>query len=480
MATPKLQIPAPTEDRLSKATLLGMIAMGVAVLVVANDFTALSVALPAIERDLHSNVATVQWVINGYAMVFGVLIVTGGRLADMFGRRLIFITGAAIFAGFSMVGGFAPNVWVLLACRFLMGIGGAMMWPAILGMTYGLLPREKAGLAGGVILGAAGFGNAVGPLLGGLLTDTVGWRWIFFVNLPVAAAAVLITMLVVPRDATNKDHGGIDYSGTAALSIGLLALLLALDWALTVGWTAPLILFLFVAAAAALIAFLFIERRAGESALVPETVLQNHGFVAAGMATLLASAIFFAALLYLPQFMAKNLGFTAIGSGAGLLPMMATFMVTSFVAGRLYQMLGPKIIVSLGALLLGTGMMLLSRISAGTTYHELIFGMVVLGIGVGLFYSSITTAAITALDPSQSSLAGAIIYMFQIAGGSIGVGFNTAIVVSGSSMPAGIHTAFLVDGLLAIASAAVAVLFIGHTVDIGRLRELRHHHRAHA
>ena len=114
MATPKLQIPAPTEDRLSKATLLGMIAMGVAVLVVANDFTALSVALPAIESDLHSNVATVQWVINGYAMVFGVLIVTGGRLADMFGRRLIFITGAAIFAGFSMVGGFAPDVWVLL------------------------------------------------------------------------------------------------------------------------------------------------------------------------------------------------------------------------------------------------------------------------------------------------------------------------------------------------------------------------------
>ena len=242
----KQQTPAMTEDRLSKATILGMIAMGVAVLVVANDFTALSVALPAIEHDLHTNVTTVQWVINGYAMVFGVLIVTGGRLADMFGRRRIFIAGAAIFAGFSVIGGFAPNAWVLLACRFLMGIGGAMMWPAILGMTYGLLPRAKAGLAGGVILGAAGFGNAVGPLLGGLLTDTVGWRWIFFVNLPVAAAAVLITMLVVPRDAPVRTTDGIDYRGTAALSIGLLALLLALDWALDLGWTAPLIIFLFV------------------------------------------------------------------------------------------------------------------------------------------------------------------------------------------------------------------------------------------
>ena len=457
-----------------------MIAMGVAVLVVANDFTALSVALPAIEHDLHTNVATAQWVINGYAMVFGVLIVTGGCLADMFGRRRIFVAGAAIFASFSLIGGFAMNAAVLLACRFLMGIGGAMMWPAILGMTYGLLPRSKAGLAGGLILGAAGFGNAVGPLLGGWLTDTVGWRWIFFVNLPVAAAAILITMFVVRRDVPREDCGPLDYAGTAALTTGLLALLLALDWALELGWTAQLILALFALSAVALVAFLLVERRAGESALVPRSVMQNRGFLAAGISTLLASAIFFAALLYLPQFMSRNLGFSAIGSGAGLLPMMGTFMITSFIAGRLYQRLGPKVSVSLGAMLLGVGMILLSAISAGTTYDQLIFGMVVLGIGVGLFYSSVTTAAITALDPSQASLAGAIVYMFQIAGGSIGVGLNTAIVVSASSMARGIHVAFLVDGLLAIASAAVAILFVGGAVDFERLSELRHHHRAHA
>jgi EmrB/QacA subfamily drug resistance transporter len=454
--------------------------MGVAVLVVANDFTALSVALPAIESALHTDVTTAQWVINGYAMVFGVLIVTGGRLADMFGRRRIFMAGATIFAAFSVIGGLAPNAGILLACRFLMGIGGAMMWPAILGMTYALLPREKAGLAGGVILGAAGFGNAVGPLLGGMLTDSIGWRWIFFVNLPVAAIAIVITLMVVPRDATVKDHARIDYAGTVTLSAGILALLLALDWALDMGWTAPLILGLFAIAASSLTIFLVVERRAGDSALVPKTVLQNRSFLAASIATLLASAIFFAALLYLPQFLLTQLKFTAIGAGAGLLPMMGTFMVTSFIAGRLYQLLGPKLIVTLGALMLGFGMILLSFIRATTTYDELIFGMVVLGIGVGLFYSSITTAAITALDPSQASLAGAIVYMFQIAGGSIGVGLNTAIVVSASSMPAGIHTAFLVDGALAMGSAAVAIFFVGGHVDLKRLEELRHHHRAHA
>ncbi len=479
MAATDAQVLATTNQPLSKATILGMIAMGVAVLVVANDFTALSVALPAIERDLHTDVTTVQWVINGYAMVFGVLIVTGGRLADMFGRRRIFILGATLFAVFSVIGGVAPSIWVLLACRFLMGIGGAMMWPAILGMTYGLLPPSKAGLAGGVILGAAGFGNAVGPLLGGILTDSVGWRWIFFVNLPVAAIAIAITMLVVPRDLKTK-HGKLDYLGTAVLSIGLLALLLALDWALDLGWAAPSIIALFITAAVALVAFLIIEHRAGDRALVPDRVLENRSFLAAGIATLFASAIFFAALLYLPQFMSKNLGFSAMGSGAGLLPMMATFMVTSFVAGRLYERLGPKLIVTLGAVLLGAGMILLSTISATPTYHHLILGMVVLGVGVGLFYSSVTTAAITALDPSEASLAGAIVYMFQIAGGSIGVGFNTAIVASASSMPAGIHTAFLVDGILAMCSAAVALLFVGGTVDVERLRALRHHHRAHA
>ena len=220
---------ADTEDALSKSAILGMIAMAVAVFVVANDFTALSVAIPAIERTFGTSVNTAQWVINGYAMVFGVAIVTGGRLADMFGRRRIFFIGAAVFAAFSMVGGFAPNIWLLLAGRFLMGIGGAMMWPAILGMTFSLLPKSKAGLAGGLILGSAGCGNAFGPLLGGLLTDTVGWQWVFFLNLPIAAAAVAATYLVVKPDEDRKDHEGIDYLGMGVLTIGLFALLLALD-----------------------------------------------------------------------------------------------------------------------------------------------------------------------------------------------------------------------------------------------------------
>ncbi|MBN9023348.1 MAG: DHA2 family efflux MFS transporter permease subunit [Rhizobiales bacterium] len=471
---------AAAAEGLNRGQVLGLVAMSVAVLVVANDFTALSVAIPAIEQTFGVGLDTAQWVINGYAMVFGVLIVTGGRLADMFGRRRMFMVGATIFAAFSVIGGLAPDIWVLLGARFLMGIGGALMWPAILGMTFDLLPPSRAGLAGGIILGAAGFGNAVGPLLGGVLTDTVGWRWVFFLNLPVAALAMLITFRVVGPDTPDSAGQRIDYPGIAALSIGILSLLYALDEGAARGWTDPLILGLFGLGAVGLVAFAFIGRRAGEAALVPSDVLRNRQFAAASVATLMMSAIFFSALVFLPQFMAKQLGFSAIGSGAGLLPMMGVFAVTSFIAGPLYNRLGPKIVVAAGAICLATGIFMLSLITAGTTFRELVPGMMVLGVGVGLFYSSVTTAGITALDKSKSSLAGAIIYMAQIAGGSIGLGLNTALVVTAPSLPEGIAIAFKVNAGLALAGLAIVVLFIGSKVDRARLSSLIHHHRAHA
>lgn len=472
---------ADADEHLSKTTILGMVAMAVAVFVIANDFTALSVALPAIERDFSTTVNTSQWVINGYAMVFGVAIVTGGRLADMFGRRRAFFLGSAIFAVFSMIGGFAPNIWVLLGARFLMGIGGALMWPAILGMTFSLVPRSKAGLAGGLILGSAGSGNAFGPLLGGVLTDTVGWRWVFFLNLPIAIAGVLITYLVVAPDDRPKKQETIDYFGMAVLTVGLFAMLLALDLGTRFGWSSPLIIGLFALSGVGLAKFFFVERRAGENALVPDDVMRNQGFAAACLTVLMMSAIFFATLLYLPQFMSHVLKFSAIECGAGLLPMMGTFAVTSFISGRLYARLGPKVSVVGGALFLAVGMFLLGQISEDTKYDDLIFGMVVLGVGVGLFYSSITTAGITCLDPSRTSLAGAIVYMFQIAGGSIGLGVNTAIVLSNSNFAEGIRIAFLTDAVIAVIGALIALFFVGGPLDKEKIKSvLPHRHRAHA
>src|SRR6188768_3082291 len=155
---------------IDRGTWLALIAMGIAVFVIANDFSAINVAIPQIEHDFKTDVTTAQWVVNAYALTFGVLIVTGGRLADLFGRRRAFFIGTAIFATMSALGGAAPSETFLILTRVLMGVGGALMWPAILGMTYEILPEDKAGLAGGVIIGAAGLGNAIGPLVGGVFT----------------------------------------------------------------------------------------------------------------------------------------------------------------------------------------------------------------------------------------------------------------------------------------------------------------------
>jgi MFS family permease len=218
----------------------------------------------------------------------------------------------------------------------------------------------------------------------------------------------------------------------------------------------------------------------GERALVPGRVMGNRNFLAACIAVLLMSAVFFASLLYLPQFMTKVLGYTALKSGAGLLPMMATFAAVSFVAGPLYQRVGPKVVVSSGAACITVGIFLLSMIERSDGYTALMPGMFVLGAGIGLFYSSVTTAGVTALDPSQASLAGGIVYMFQIAGGSVGLGLNTAIVTSGGDFVDGISDAFRVDAVLALGGFVVALLFVGGRVSAEVLRAHRPHlHRAH-
>ena len=439
--------------------------MALSVFVVANDITALSVALPDIEREFDSDVSTVQWVVSAYALVFGVPIVTGGRLADMLGRRRVFFIGAGIFAGFSLLAGAAQSDIWLIVCRGLMGVGGAMMWPAVLGMTYDILPSERAALAGALIIGSAGFGNAAGPLLGGVLTEVLSWRWILFVNVPIAALACLVTWRSVPESHGAGADEGLDVPGIATLSVGLVALLLGLDQVTQWGWADPRILALFAACALLLVAFVVVERRAGARALVPREVMANPGFRAACLATLLMSAVFFAELLFLPQFMQKILGFSPLEAGAGLLPLMAVFAVTSFAAGPLYERLGAKVVVSAGAACLALGTFLISLIERSSGWEALLPGMVVTGVGVGLFYSSITTAAVTALDPSRSSLAGGIVYMFQVAGGSIGLGLTTTVFTTASQDRIERDAAGLsdkqvedVDGVLAGTDPAAAVL----------------------
>jgi len=430
--------------------------------VIANDFSAVNVALPTIEKDFDTNINTIQWVVNAYALTFGVMIVTGGRLADMFGRRNAFFLGTAIFATMSALGGAAQSEAWLIASRTLMGIGGALMWPAILGMTFAILPAEKAGLAGGIILGAAGLGNAMGPLIGGVLTDALSWRWIFFLNVPVSVFAVAVTWFLVHLKEPQAEDQRIDYAGIATLSLGLVSLLLALDQVDDWGWGDPRVIGLLVAAAVLLVAFAPIERRAASHALVPRSVMRNSSFTASCVAILFMSATFFAALLYLPQLMETEFGYSPLQSGLGMLPFLGVFAVVSFVAGPLYDRLGAKVLGTFGAACIALAPFLLSQVDENTTYPGLVPAMVVLGLGIGSFYPSATTAGVTSVDESQSSLAGGIVYMFQIAGGSIGLGLTTT-VFSANIPPFidGIRAAFRLDAALSLVGLVIAILFVG-------------------
>src|SRR5919108_5624906 len=338
----------PDADRIDPGAVMALVAMGLGVIVIANDFTALNVALPAIEDDFNVDVGTAQWVINAYCLVFGMAIVTGGRLADLFGRRRAFFLGSAMFAGFSLLGGIAPESIFLIAMRVGMGLGGALMWPAILGMTYAALPESKAGLAGGLILGAAGLGNAIGPLLGGVLTDELSWRWIFFLNVPIAAFAVVVTWLKVSQPKVETEDTRIDYLGITTLSTGLVALLVALDQVDDWGWGDPRIVAMLAAAAVLVGAFALIEPRMRESALVPSDVIRNTEFRSACLTVLLMSAVFFATVLYAPQFMEKILDYSALEAGVGMVPMLGVFTIVSFAAGPVYQRVGAKPTITAG------------------------------------------------------------------------------------------------------------------------------------
>ena len=418
------------DARINGRTILALTAMGMSVFILANDFSAMNVAMPDIERAFDSDINSVQWVINAYALVFAMLIVTGGRLADMFGRRKVFFIGAALFGSFSFLGGLATDELMLIGARALMGIGGALLWPAILGMTYAILPKERSGLAGALIIGAAGIGQGAGPIIGGVLTDLLSWRWVLFVNAPICLAAILITWRFVHVATPAHARERIDYAGIVTLSGGLFALLFALDQSNAWGWTDWRIIGSFVLAVVLLAAFFVIERRMGASALVPGSVVGNRNFSSACIAIALVGPAFTASLFYLPQFLQKILDFSTLKSGVAMLPMMVLFTGLSFASGTIADKLGVKITIAAGAFFMALGPALLYFVGADSAYVALVPGMIALGIGLGLFYSPATTAGVTALPESQSSLAGGIIYMCQIGGGAIGLGLTTTVFSS--------------------------------------------------
>lgn len=424
-------------------TKLALGAMALAVFVIANDITALSVAVPQMERTFHTDIGTVQWVMNVYNLLFGVLIVTGGRLSDTLGRRRMFFVGIAIFGAFSALGALAWSSGVLIGARAAMAIGAALVWPSVVGLIFALVPAERAGLAGGLLIGVSGLGNSLGPMIGGLLTQEVSWRWIMLLNLPIAAAAVALVHHAIAPDAQSDVHERLDGLGVATLSVCLVALMVALDQGADWGWGNYRVVALLVISAAGLGVFILSQRRAGPHALIPPDIVGNRAFAAACLTIALVSGTFFATMLYVPQFMERILGLSPLTAGLGFLPMLLTFSVAAFASGPIYNRVGPRPLLLCGVVCMPLGALLLSFVTVDSSYLDIVPGLFLIGFGTALFTSSVTNAALTSLDPSRTGVGSGITFMFQLVFGSVATAIATAVFLGASHQHAPLPPGFV-------------------------------------
>jgi EmrB/QacA subfamily drug resistance transporter len=444
---------------MNRGSAMAIAAMSLALVVITLDLSALNVAVPAMQDAFHSSIGTIQWALNGYALAFAVLLVTAGRLADLLGRRRVFLAGTAVFAVAALLGGFATDVWWMIAARVVMGIGAALMLPAATGIMYSVLPADRAGLAGAFVVGSFGIGQSIGPLIGGSLTEYLSWRWVFFIDIPAAALAALGALKEVRKTPPSTEVRKIDYPGIVTLSLAVFALLFALDQGTDWGWTDPRVLGAFVISAASLVAFVLVERGAGESALIPPDVVRSRPFTAASVVALLGAPVFFSALFYLPQFMDQMRGSGAFEVGVETLPFMGALAVASFAAAPVYRLLGPKVTLSVGLVGMAAGCAALGFVS-GPAYAPLVPGMILVGAGLAFFASALTTAAVTALSEAERSLASAIIFTLRVGGGALGLGLMTAIVATSSGFLQGFRDGFRINAGfagLALLTTLVAV-----------------------
>ncbi len=411
---------------MTRQQILTFIAMGIGVGVIAVDIASINVALPAIEKNFSTTVDTVQWVVNGYALSFGVLMVTCGRLADTFGRKETFLLGLVIFGLASLIGGLSDAASVLIGARVVQGVGAALLWPSMIGIIYSSVSDDQKGFAVGLILGAAGVGNAVGPLVGGVLTEFASWRWVLFVNVPLCVIAGILTYLEVAKQPVEKGTKYVDSLGILTVSISLVSLMYALNMSTTWGWTSYKTISLLVLFAVVMLLFIRIERRT-EDALIPGDVMSNLPFMLKATTMFTVIPALFGLLLYMPQYFEKFFGYSPLLSGASLVPMLLTFAIAAPISGKIYNRLGLRYSIFTGMALTLIGTVIIVILGFGGGYYCFLPGLVISGIGFGFAVPSITTAAVGSVRVSRASLAGGIVYMFQLVGGALGLAVVTTI-----------------------------------------------------
>jgi EmrB/QacA subfamily drug resistance transporter len=395
-------------------------AMCFALFMIMLDNTVVNVALPSIQEDLGATLSGLEWTVNAYTLTFAVLLVTGGRLGDIFGRRRMFLFGVVVFAVSSAAIGLAPGETWLVAGRAIQGAGAAFMMPATLSIITNAFPPAERGKAIGTWAGVSALALAIGPVVGGALAEYVSWRAIFFLNLPVAIGAVAVTLFATRESRDETTEHRVDIPGIAALSIALTALVLALVEGNSWGWGSPEIIALFSLAAVSFIAFALLEPRVREP-MVDFSFFSSRTFLGANVVAFIVTFSMLATFFFIALYMQNILGYSAVEAGVRFLPSTLMIVLIAPLAGRLTDRVGARPLMVAGLSLATLSLFLQTRIDVDTGYGLLLPAFILLGIGMALVMSPMSTAAMNAVSPAKAGVASGILSMSRMVGGTFGV-----------------------------------------------------------
>jgi EmrB/QacA subfamily drug resistance transporter len=395
-------------------------AMCFALFMIMLDNTVVNVALPSIQEDLGASLSGLEWTVNAYTLSFAVLLVTGGRLGDIFGRRRVFLFGVVVFAISSAAIGLAPTQGWLVAGRAVQGAGAAFMMPGTLSIISNTFPPHERGRAIGTWAGVSGLALALGPVVGGALAEHVSWRAIFFLNLPVAAGAVAVTLFAARESYDRTVARTVDYAGIATISTGLTALVLALVEGNQWGWGSPEILALLATAVVALGAFVAVELH-GKRPMVEFAYFRSRSFLGANAVAFIVSFAMLAMFFFMALYMQNVLGYSPLEAGVRFLPSTLVIIVVAPVAGRLSDRVGPRPLMAAGLGFAALALWMQSGVTPETTYGDLLLSFSIMGLGMGLTMSPMSTAAMNAVSPDKAGAASGILSMFRMVGGTFGV-----------------------------------------------------------
>jgi EmrB/QacA subfamily drug resistance transporter len=401
-------------------------AMCFALFMVMLDNTVVNIALPAIKHSFGASISGLSWTVNAYTLIFGVLLVTGGRLGDVFGRKRMFLGGLIVFTLGSIGAGLSGSINELVAFRGVQGAGAAFLMPGTLSILTHTFSGKDLGRALGLWAGISGLALGMGPVVGGLLVEKAGWEWIFFLNVPVALVAVPLTLWAVRESRDETAIKRVDVPGILSLSVGLGGLVLGLVQANDYGWTSGRILTEFAVGVVSLAAFIVLQLR-GRDPMLNMDFFRNRTFNAGNVVAFLVTFSMFATFFFITLYMQNVEGLSPLQTGVRFLPMTILIIGTAPVAGKLSDRFGSRGLLTLGMTLVAASLLLESRISDTSGFLTLLPAFIVGGLGMGMTMSPMTAAVMSSVDRTKAGAASGVLSMTRMIGGVFGVASLTAI-----------------------------------------------------